>query len=198
MSKRTIHGIDVTAPGGIAALMDFHRLTFGDAVMEGDGTPPPPGADAAPGAETPPVVPDESKLGDGGKAAIAAERQAAKDAKAALTTAQAELQKYKDAEKTAEERAADRLSAAEKVASESTRKALQYEAAAAAGLPLSAASRISGATAEEMATDATALKALIGNGKPADILPPPDPSQGSGGGGAKPTSLNDAIKVHYA
>lgn len=161
------------------------------------GTETPPAPPAAP-AETPPVAPDESKLGDGGLAALAAERQSAKDAKAALTTAQAELQKYKDAEKTAEERAADRLSAAEKVASESTRKAQQYEAAAAAGLPLSAASRISGATAEEMAADATALKALIGNGKPADILPPPDPSQGNGGGGAKPASLNDAIKGHYA
>ena len=33
------HGIDITAPGGIEALIDFHRLTFGDAVMEdgGDG-----------------------------------------------------------------------------------------------------------------------------------------------------------------
>lgn len=33
MHKHT-HGIDITAPGGITALMDFHRLTFGDAVME--------------------------------------------------------------------------------------------------------------------------------------------------------------------
>lgn len=43
MPKRTatntalIHadsGIDINAPGGIQALIDFHRLTFGDAVME--------------------------------------------------------------------------------------------------------------------------------------------------------------------
>jgi hypothetical protein len=43
MSKRTIHGIDPYAPGGIDALMAHHRLTFGDAVMEdgdegGEGT----------------------------------------------------------------------------------------------------------------------------------------------------------------
>lgn len=40
MSKRTIHGIDPYAPGGIEALLAHHRLTFGDAVMEagaGDG-----------------------------------------------------------------------------------------------------------------------------------------------------------------
>ena len=30
------HGIDLTAPGGIAALLDFHRRTFGDARMEGE------------------------------------------------------------------------------------------------------------------------------------------------------------------
>ncbi|MDP9185619.1 MAG: hypothetical protein M3O29_08135 [Actinomycetota bacterium] len=34
--KNHPHGIDITAPGGITALMDFHRLTFGDAVMEAD------------------------------------------------------------------------------------------------------------------------------------------------------------------
>lgn len=31
------HGIDITAPGGLTALFDFHRRTFGDAVMEADG-----------------------------------------------------------------------------------------------------------------------------------------------------------------
>ena len=30
------HGIDLTAPGGIAALLDFHRRTFGDVRMEGE------------------------------------------------------------------------------------------------------------------------------------------------------------------
>lgn len=38
MSKHTLgpHGIDLTAPGGIAALLEFHRATFGDARMEDD------------------------------------------------------------------------------------------------------------------------------------------------------------------
>ncbi|MCC5781384.1 hypothetical protein CRM73_00175 [Kocuria sp. CCUG 69068] len=30
-------GIDLAAPGGVQALLDFHRCTFGDAVMEGNG-----------------------------------------------------------------------------------------------------------------------------------------------------------------
>lgn len=38
MSKNTLgpHGIDLSAPGGIDALLAFHRQTFGDAVMEAD------------------------------------------------------------------------------------------------------------------------------------------------------------------
>ncbi|WP_309080284.1 hypothetical protein [Zhihengliuella sp.] len=38
-SKDLVHGIDITAPGGIAKLLAFHHKTFGDAVMqEGAGT----------------------------------------------------------------------------------------------------------------------------------------------------------------
>ncbi|UXM92555.1 hypothetical protein [Paenarthrobacter sp. JL.01a] len=36
MPKKMLHGIDITAPGGVQKLLDFHRLTFGDAVMEVD------------------------------------------------------------------------------------------------------------------------------------------------------------------
>lgn len=64
--KRTIHGIDPYAPGGLTALMAHHYATFGDAVMEtdpgappagGDGTPPaaPPAADPPPAGTTPPA-----------------------------------------------------------------------------------------------------------------------------------------------
>lgn len=148
-----------------------------------------------------PVVTPEPKdeaLGEGGVKALNAEREAAKTAKAELATAQAALKKFQDAEKTAEELAAEKLTNAEKAAANATRKAGQYEAAAAAGLPLSAASRISGSTPEEMAADALELKALLGDSKPGGKLPPPDPSQGQGGGKSAPTSLNDAIKGHYA
>ncbi|TLM87215.1 hypothetical protein [Pseudarthrobacter sp. NamE5] len=46
MPKRLLHGIDIAAPGGVQKLLDFHRLTFGDAVMEVD-----PGANTAPAGE---------------------------------------------------------------------------------------------------------------------------------------------------
>ena len=41
-----LYGIDITAPGGVQKLLDFHRLTFGDAVMEVD-----PDAGTAPAGE---------------------------------------------------------------------------------------------------------------------------------------------------
>lgn len=34
MRKKLLHGIDMKAPGGVEKLLGFHRLTFGDAVME--------------------------------------------------------------------------------------------------------------------------------------------------------------------
>lgn len=34
MNKKTIHGIDLTAPGGLEALFAYRRAQFGDAVME--------------------------------------------------------------------------------------------------------------------------------------------------------------------
>lgn len=50
MNRKTIHGIDPYAPGGIEALLAHHRATFGDAVMQDGGTPPA-------GGETPPAEP---------------------------------------------------------------------------------------------------------------------------------------------
>lgn len=50
------HGIDLTAPGGIAALLDFHRRTFGDARMEDEPAPAPAPAAPAP-APAPVTVP---------------------------------------------------------------------------------------------------------------------------------------------
>jgi len=57
--KRTIHGIDLTAPGGLEALFAYRRAQFGDAMMMADGeTPPPAGGETPPaGGETPPATP---------------------------------------------------------------------------------------------------------------------------------------------
>jgi len=36
MPKKTLHGIDMSAPGAVAQLLAFHYATFGDAVMKDD------------------------------------------------------------------------------------------------------------------------------------------------------------------
>lgn len=97
MAKPTIHGIDLTAPDGIDRLMAFHRVTFGDAVMEdgdgGDGGEGGQGAEGADGGQSA----GEDALGDAGKKALdimKAERNAAKAEKAALA---AELKTLRDA-----------------------------------------------------------------------------------------------------
>ena len=79
MPRRTIHGIDLTAPGGIDALLNFHRQTFGDAQMnanaggeagtageQGDNTGQQgaapadnQGEQAKPGGQTPPAKTEE-------------------------------------------------------------------------------------------------------------------------------------------
>jgi hypothetical protein len=61
MNRKTIHGIDPYAPGGIDALLAHHRLTFGDAVMEagageGGAGDPAPAADPAPAPDPAPTA----------------------------------------------------------------------------------------------------------------------------------------------
>lgn len=94
MKKQFPHGIDITAPGGIAELMNFHRATFGDAVMEADtSTLPSTDAPAADGGNG--EAPDE-KLGEPGIRALKAEREARDKAEKDLAEAKAALQKIED------------------------------------------------------------------------------------------------------
>jgi hypothetical protein len=97
LNKQFPHGIDITKPGGLTALMAFHRKTFGDAVMEVDPAAAPPAAPPADPAAPAPVVPDESKLGDAGKAALQVERDARAAEKARADAAEAKLQAAEDA-----------------------------------------------------------------------------------------------------
>lgn len=100
MTKQFPHGIDITAPGGIAALMAFHRLTFGDAVMEaGEG-----GSDADDAAAKAKADADaaakaaaDEKLGEPGLRALQAERDARAAAEKRAADAEAKVQAAEDA-----------------------------------------------------------------------------------------------------
>lgn len=128
---------------------------------------------------------DPDNLGESGKRALAAERDARKAAEKAAADALAKVKAFEDAQKTDTEKAADALADAQKAAAESAARALRYEAAAAEGLPLSAAGRLVGDTLEALRDDAKALKALLGT---SSGTPRPDPTQG-GGSNSKTASV---------
>ena len=166
--------------------------------------PAPPVADPADGTETPsapgatppaPPAPTDGDepLGDGGKKALVAERARAAKAEADLAALRKEIE---DSKKTAEQRAADDLKAAQDAAAKATATALRYEVAAEAGIPLALASRLTGSTREEIEADAVNLKALIPAGAtPPAPRPQPDPGQGARPG-EQPT--DDAVYEQYA
>lgn len=76
MPRKTIHGIDPYAPGGIEALLAHHRLTFGDAVMEagaGEGGEGAEGGDGQQQAEAGAAAGAEGKGAEGQQGAKPAE-----------------------------------------------------------------------------------------------------------------------------
>ena len=138
----------------------------------------PPAAVPTPPA-TPPA-PAEEPLGEGGVKALQAERARAAKAEADL---KAYRQEIEDSKKTAEQKSADAITAATAAAGEATAKALRYEVAAAKGIDLALAARLTGSTREELEADADALMTLIPKAAEPAIPPtgPTVPGQLPGG-----------------
>lgn len=185
MSKNIIgpHGIDITAPGGIRALMDFHRLTFGDAVMEegagagagGGNSDNGTGATGDQGHSGTGGLDDE-QLGEGGKKALKAERDARSKAEKDLADAQTELQRLRDAGKSDGDKRQERFEQLEKSDREkdttiATQQAtiLRYQIAAAKGLDLEAAERLRGNTKEEIEADADEFATKFGSKRVGEV-----------------------------
>lgn len=159
-----------------------------------------PSATPADPAETKPetATVEDPELGDKGKAAIdrmKAERDAAK--REAAENA-AKVKTFEDAQKTQVEKDAEVRAELEKTSTANAAKALRYEIAEKAGLPLSAAARLQGATEAELLADAEALKTLLGTTTETKPVPKPDKTQAATGGAAAPKNLNEAISSHYA
>lgn len=140
-------------------------------------TAPTPEPTAPAAGATPPADPQAppADLGDAGKRALTAEREARRTAEAEAAALRKQIE---DATKTAEQKAADDLRAAQAEAATNAAKALRYEVAAEAGLPLALAARLTGSTRDELAADAETLKTLIPAGATPPRTPAPDPSQG--------------------
>lgn len=149
---------------------------------------PPPGEQPPAAPPAPSAVEHEQPLGDGGVKALQAERARAAKAEADL---KAYRQEIEDSKKSAEQKAQEALTAARAQANEAATRALRYEVAAAKGLDLALAARLSGSTKEELEADADALMALIP--KAPETTPPAPPTgptvPGQQPGGAQTPAL---------
>lgn len=180
-------------------LRDPYRMrirTIEQPAPEGQGSGDPDPQPQDPPKPSPPQPKADEPLGEGGKKALEAEREAAKTAKAEAAELRAKLKEYEDWDKTEEQKRAEKLEELTRTAQASQRTAMQYEVAAKAGIPLSLATRLNGGTREEMTQDAEELSTLIGHQDKQPPTPKPDKSQGMGGG-PKPTTLAGAIAGHY-
>lgn len=168
------HGIDITVPGGIERLMDFHRLTFGDAVMEVD-----PAADPAPGAG--PAAGDPAggeKLGEGGIKALQAEREGHAQAKKDLAEARAALQKIEDGKLSEIQRAQKERD--DQAAENATLKATNARLAALAEYPVPKDYQDLVTGTDEASYLASAKKISELYARAEGKAPKPDPVPGSG------------------
>lgn len=197
---------DLSAPGAVDALLAFHKAAFGGARMEADdegGQPDEQQGEQKPPEKEPEPRSDSDGLGDAGRKAIAAERKAAREEKRRADEAQAQLEELRRQQMTEQERAVAERDDARKQLEEANARLAAFEqertrneVAAAKGLSLAQARRLSGTTREEFEADADAFKAELA-ALAAPPVPKPDPSAGAVDSG-KPSSVADAIRAYQA
>lgn len=153
-----------------------------------------PDSDTGQGEPTPADMTEDADepLGDGGKRALAAEREAHKAAQRDLAAAR-QLISEKDVALEAANKRADEASA--------ERDALRLEtarhvAAASAGLSAFWAGRLQGSTPDELEADAKAIAAALPERATTPVLPP-DPSQGRGSGGQGGGTLSAGRDLYH-
>jgi len=116
-------------------------------------------------------------LGDGGKKAIEAEREARKNAEKQLRELQRSLKEYEDRDKSELQKALERAEEAERRASTAEFNAMRNKVAAARGVP---ASSLTGTTEDELNASADELIAWRDQNATKQAAPKRSPASGSG------------------
>lgn len=202
---KTIHGIYPGAPGWVEDLIALHRQTFGDAEMNaGSGAEDTEGANGADGTPGAPEAGAADELGEAGKRALQAERDAAAAARQELATVKAELKTLQDAALTEEQRREQRTKELEEGATTHAQELAskdvvieKYRVAAAKGLDLNLAERLTGSTREDLEKDADNLKALLAPAKTSGTQFHRQ-QENDGGGNATGSSLQAGRDLHAA
>lgn len=153
-----------------------------------------PGSDTGQGEPTPTdtIEKADEPLGDGGKRALAAEREAHKAAQRDLAASRQLLSERESALETAKQQAAEAIAERDALRLETAR----HVAAASAGLSAFWAGRLQGSTPEELEADAKAIAAALPNASASPVLPP-DPSQGRGSGGQGGGTLSAGRDLYH-
>lgn len=144
---------------------EANMSTTENTATETTPTPTPTPADLAkllqqgdPAPAQPAEATDDEPLREAGKKALERERAAREAAEKALADLRREIE---DSKKSAEQKAAEALAEAQRVAEENAARALRYEVAAEKGLPLDLATRLTGGTKDELLADADKLMAFV-------------------------------------
>jgi len=210
------HGIDLTAPGGIAALLDFHRQTFGDARMEVASGDPAASSDPAPGddpAALKAMIADLRK--ENGAARTTAKAKAADEARTQLVTELGKalgLVKDGDNAPTAEQLAAQGQASQAEARQAKVELAVFRTAGTHQGDPnalldsrtfLAKVADLDPADGEFQAKVDAAVKAAVAENpklKASQVATRSgtDLTGGTGEGRTTPKSLTDAAAAHYA
>lgn len=187
--------IDLTEPGGIERLLEFHRGFFGDARMEAGEGEASGGQDEGRSDSDPAAREadgrgedrqDDERLGEGGRKALTAEREANRALRNEKQDLEKRLRELEDRDKTEEQKRAERLTELEQTAATAQRHLedkdaliLRYQVAAEKGLDLVAAERLRGSTREEIAEDADTWISRWGAGATPPRGKVPDPGLGA-------------------
>lgn len=143
---------------------------------------PPAGAPEGAPVATAPQPQGDAELGDAGKRAIAAEREARKAAEAAATAAQAELDQIRQAQMSDLEKAQAQAKTSEEEAAKARAEALRWRIAAKHGIGDEDAETFLTGSDEASLTRQAERLASLAAASTAPTTPKPDLSQGGSGG----------------
>lgn len=135
-----------------------------------------------------PTAPDDT-LGDAGKRALQAERDARKTAEKAAAELAAKLKEIEDRDLSEKDRLAKALQEAQETAAKASAEALRLRIAAELNVPADLHEFLVGDSEEELRAKAQKLAAMAPAGK---SQPKPDPSQGAKPGTTGPTQLTQS------
>lgn len=110
-------------------------------------------------------------LGEAGKAALVAEREARKEAERTLKATAARLQEFEDKDKSELERKDSTIAAITQERDEATSALLRYEVAAEKGIPADALPLLSGSSREELEAKADSILTLIAKKPSGPVVP---------------------------